>query len=56
MPVPEVLLNGNHQEIRRWRREQALKKTLHNRPDLLEGAVLSEEDSKILARLKSRRN
>ncbi len=46
MAVPEVLLNGNHQEIRRWRREQALKKTLRNRPDLLEGAALSEEDAR----------
>ena len=36
MAVPEVLINGNHQEIRRWRREQALKKTLRNRPDLLD--------------------
>ena len=52
MPVPEVLLNGDHQEIRRWRREQALKKTLRNRPDLLEGATLSDEDAKILARIK----
>jgi tRNA (guanine37-N1)-methyltransferase len=52
MPVPEVLLNGNHDEIRRWRREQALKKTLRNRPDLLEGATLDGEDAKILARLK----
>ena len=52
MPVPEVLLNGNHQEIRRWRRQQALEKTLRNRPDLLEGATLSEEDAKILARIK----
>ncbi len=52
MPVPEVLLNGNHQEIRRWRREQALKKTLRNRPDLLEGATLSDEDAEILARIK----
>ncbi|MGA3295008.1 MAG: tRNA (guanosine(37)-N1)-methyltransferase TrmD [Candidatus Acidiferrales bacterium] len=33
--VPEVLMSGNHEEIRRWRREQALKKTLRNRPDLL---------------------
>ena len=52
MPVPEVLLNGDHQAIRRWRREQALKKTLRNRPDLLDGAKLSEEDEKILARIK----
>src|SRR5580698_7250245 len=52
MPVPEVLLNGDHQEIRRWRREQALKKTLRNRPDLLEGAELSDEDAKILAKIE----
>jgi len=51
MPVPEVLLNGNHDEIRRWRREQALRKTLRNRPDLLEGAPLNEEDRKILSRM-----
>lgn len=36
MPVPEVLLTGNHAEIARWRREQALEKTRRNRPDLLE--------------------
>jgi tRNA (guanine37-N1)-methyltransferase len=51
-PVPEVLINGNHQQIRRWRREQALKKTLHNRPDLLAGAALSEEDKRLLDELK----
>jgi tRNA (guanine37-N1)-methyltransferase len=55
MPVPEVLLNGDHQQIRKWRREQALKKTLRNRPDLLEGAQLSDEDEKILARIKTDR-
>jgi tRNA (guanine37-N1)-methyltransferase len=47
-PVPEVLINGNHQQIRRWRREQALKKTSRNRPDLLAGAELSDEDKKLL--------
>lgn len=36
MPVPDVLLSGNHAEIGRWRREEALKKTKRNRPDLLE--------------------
>jgi tRNA (guanine37-N1)-methyltransferase len=35
--VPEVLISGNHEEIRRWRRQQALKKTQRNRPDLLSG-------------------
>jgi len=53
MTVPEVLINGNHQEIRRWRREQALKKTLRNRPDLMDGVELSKEDRKILERIKS---
>jgi tRNA (guanine37-N1)-methyltransferase len=52
MVVPEVLVNGNHQEIRRWRREQSLRKTLRNRPDLLEEAKLSGEDRKILERIK----
>jgi tRNA (guanine37-N1)-methyltransferase len=39
--VPEVLLGGNHEEIRRWRREKAMEKTLRNRPDLQHGAALS---------------
>ena len=53
MTVPEVLINGNHQEIRRWRREQALKKTLRNRPDLMEGIELRKEDRKIMERIRS---
>jgi tRNA (guanine37-N1)-methyltransferase len=48
LKVPEVLLNGDHQQIRRWRREQQLRKTLQNRPDLLEKAALSKEDQRIL--------
>ena len=48
LQVPETLLNGDHQGIRRWRREQQLRKTMANRPDLLENAVLSYEDRKIL--------
>jgi tRNA (guanine37-N1)-methyltransferase len=51
MAVPEVLVNGNHMEIRRWRREQALRKTLRNRPDLLDAVELTKEDKKILARI-----
>jgi len=46
--VPAPLLNGDHQAIRRWRREQQLRKTLANRPDLLENAVLSKEDRKLM--------
>ena len=54
MAVPEVLISGNHEEIRRWRRQRALEKTLRNRPDLLEGAVLSDEDSRFLGRIRGR--
>src|SRR5271169_4504134 len=50
--VPEALMSGNHEEIRRWRRQRALEKTFRNRPDLLEGAVLSEEDWKFLNGIK----
>jgi len=48
MSVPEVLLSGNHERIRRWRREQALLKTLHSRPELLRAAKLSAEEKRIL--------
>lgn len=51
--VPDVLVNGDHQQIRRWRREQQLRKTLRNRPDLLEGAALSREDHKLLEIIRS---
>ncbi|MEW6299166.1 MAG: tRNA (guanosine(37)-N1)-methyltransferase TrmD [Thermodesulfobacteriota bacterium] len=47
--VPEVLLSGNHAEIARWRRRQALLRTRARRPDLLAKAVLSEEEKKWLA-------
>jgi tRNA (guanine37-N1)-methyltransferase len=50
--APEVLMNGDHQQIRRWRREQQLRKTLRNRPDLLERAALSEEDRRMLKKLQ----
>jgi len=49
MVVPEVLMGGNHEQIRKWRRGKALEKTLRNRPDLLERQPLSEEDKKFLA-------
>jgi tRNA (guanine37-N1)-methyltransferase len=53
--APEVLLSGDHERIRRWRRRAALEKTLRNRPDLLEAAALTEEDRKILDELSSAR-
>ena len=43
--VPEILLGGNHEEIRRWRHRQAVEKTQRNRPDLLASQVSINEDS-----------
>lgn len=46
--VPEILISGNHEQIRRWRRRMALEKTLRNRPDLLDEDALGEEDRSLL--------
>ncbi len=51
--VPDVLIGGNHEEIRRWRRRAALAKTLRNRPDLLAQAALSREDLRALEELRA---
>lgn len=51
MKVPEVLLSGHHEEIRKWRRKESLKRTLERRPDLLERAELTEEDRKLIKEL-----
>lgn len=50
--VPEVLTSGDHARIARWRREQALFRTLRRRPDILASASLSKSDQAYLARLK----
>jgi tRNA (guanine37-N1)-methyltransferase len=55
LEVPEVLVNGNHEEIRRWRRRRALEKTLRNRPDLLRQVALSDEDKRLIAELDNGR-
>ena len=52
LKVPEPLVNGNHDEIRRWRRKEALAKTLRNRPELLDGVELSKEDRKLIDQLR----
>jgi tRNA (guanine37-N1)-methyltransferase len=52
--VPEILLSGDHEKIRVWRRTESLKRTLERRPDLLEKAKLTEEDKRILAKLRGR--
>ena len=51
MSVPDVLLSGNHAEIRRWRKREAVTRTLERRPDLLAGASLDEEEQEILREL-----
>jgi len=51
--VPEVLLSGNHAEIARWRRQQALGRTWQRRPDLLEKTTLSAQDRALLDAFKS---
>ena len=48
MKVPEVLAGGDHLQVRRWRREAALRKTLENRPELLKSAELSAADRKLV--------
>jgi tRNA (guanine37-N1)-methyltransferase len=48
LAVPEVLCGGDHAAIRKWRREQALLKTMRNRPDLLKNADLSASDRAFL--------
>jgi tRNA (guanine37-N1)-methyltransferase len=51
MTVPEVLLSGHHEAIRRWRRKEALRNTYRRRPDLLRDRVLNAEDRQLLDEL-----
>lgn len=53
LDVPEILISGDHEKVRIWRRKEALRKTFLNRPDLLEKATLSDEDKKILSEFKN---
>ena len=50
--VPAVLRSGDHAKIAAWRREQSLRRTLERRPDLLAGAVLSEQDQQLLRQIR----
>ena len=52
MKVPEVLLSGHHENIRKWRLTESLRKTLMRRPDLLEEYAANEEEKKIIASLR----
>lgn len=51
--VPEVLLSGHHAEIERWRRKEALRRTLKRRPDLLAKAELTEQDKVLIKEIVS---
>ncbi|MCC7116490.1 MAG: hypothetical protein IT520_19120, partial [Burkholderiales bacterium] len=50
--VPAVLLSGHHEEIRRWRLKEALRRTWRRRPDLLEGRTLTKEEARLLREAK----
>ena len=52
MRVPDVLLSGNHKGITEWRRKEALRRTLYRRPELLQKALLTEEDYTLLSEIK----
>jgi tRNA (guanine37-N1)-methyltransferase len=52
MAVPEMLVSGDHEQIRLWRRRAALEKTFRNRPDLLDQVALSDEDRELLAEIR----
>ena len=52
LKVPEVLMGGNHEDIRKWRRFEALKETFIYRPDLLDKANLNKEDILFLETMK----
>ena len=52
MQAPEILLSGNHKDIMRWRRKEALRRTFRRRPELLEKHILSDEDHRLIQEIK----
>jgi tRNA (guanine37-N1)-methyltransferase len=50
--VPEILTSGDHAKIEKWRREQSIRRTLRQRPDLLTTALLSDSDLKMIKKIK----
>lgn len=55
LKVPEVLLSGDHEKIKRWRKKEALKRTLHRRPDLLNWEQLSDEEREWIKEIEKER-
>lgn len=56
MKVPDVLMSGHHENIRKWRIEQSLRKTLERRPDLLEDHALTKEEEAIFRKILKERD
>lgn len=56
LKVPDVLISGNHREIERWRRKEALRWTMERRPDLIEKIKLSPEDLKLIEEIKKEKH
>jgi tRNA (guanine37-N1)-methyltransferase len=54
-PVPNVLLEGHHEKIRRWKRKMSLVKTMRNRPDLMKSITVDEEMEELLNEIESER-
>jgi len=54
--APEILLSGDHAKIEKWRREQALQRTLSKRPDMIQKAELSDAEKKFVERLRKQEN
>ncbi len=52
LKVPEVLLSGHHENIRKWRLKESLRKTLHQRPDLLAKRTLNREEAQLMEEIK----
>ena len=52
LQVPDVLLSGHHADVRRWRKREALARTLARRPDLLEEAALDDEERALLEEIR----
>lgn len=50
--VPAILLSGNHSQIKKWRKEEAIRNTLYNKPELLKKVRLAKEEKEILAKIK----
>ena len=53
--VPDVLLSGHHEAIRRWRLKESLRRTRQRRPDLMQGRALSKEEAKLVAEIERER-